>query len=259
MTALRSLLLPLALFTLIPCSAAPVSLTPPDTVLGWAGRDGELVYNITLREADFGDSVRVPVRFTFRSNDNSVSSAGWDGWFSGAIEARAIREEGAKWTVNLLCNKTMYFVPVTAAAGDPPAEGEAFTSADGEWSAIYTDDDEVFRMSRWDGWELEFREGRIDHCITDSGKRLDWNYGQSDRLTSVSTPGLGAIITVAWNGSAVSGITINGSTYGIQSATGELSGITYPDGTDWGFAYDSDPIPGVGGRVVANGDEPLNA
>ncbi len=261
MTATRSTIAPLALGLLWvllpapPCPAAPVSLSAPHTVLGWAGREGELVYNTTLRDADFGDSVRVPLRLTFRSNDNSVSPAGWNGWFCGALQARVVPEGNERWAVQLLCNKTLYFVPDPDAT--PPQGAQAFASASGEWAAVLTPADGKFTMTRWDGWELEFRNGRIHHCTTDSGKRINWHHDGAGRLTSVSTPDAGAVITVTWNGGAVSQLTVNGSDYAIQSNAGELTGITYPDGTTRAFSYTTNPHPG--GRVEAPGDDPLNA
>jgi len=238
----RFLLFPILLLggTLAP--AAPVSLDPPSAVLGNAGRDGELIYNIDLRSADFGDSVRIPVRFTFRSNDLSTSLNGWDGWVCGALQSRVEQENPHRWVVYLLCNKKLFFTEKPPSEEEEEDDLKYLQSSSGEWEATYDEEDSVFTISRWDGWELEYRDGILRELTTDGGKRITWGYNGSQKLTSVSTTGLGDIITVSWNQDSVDTITINGSVYGVTTTNGILEEIAYPDGSDYDFALTNDDL-----------------
>lgn len=56
--------------------ALPADLAPPGGVFGDCARDGTLIVTDDLREADFGGGVRLPVRWVYRSGDQSVSPYG---------------------------------------------------------------------------------------------------------------------------------------------------------------------------------------
>ncbi|MFZ4780210.1 MAG: hypothetical protein ACOYM3_33050, partial [Terrimicrobiaceae bacterium] len=54
--------------------ALPLPLDPPLPILGNLDRDGNLLVNDDLREADFGGGLFLPVRWVYRSSDQSSNN-----------------------------------------------------------------------------------------------------------------------------------------------------------------------------------------
>ncbi|HRQ88886.1 MAG TPA: hypothetical protein PLA50_08820, partial [Bacteroidia bacterium] len=77
--------------------------------------------------------------------------------------------------VTLLCAKRLY---LERDAADPGL----FHSPDREWTGR-TEEDRLL-ISREDGWELVFREGKVERLRTDHGAMIIWTRDEAGRLLS---------------------------------------------------------------------------
>lgn len=107
--------------------------------------------------------------------------------------------------------------------------GVTWVSNDGQWSAEEGENNK-FTITRWDGWVLEYRNGRIYRMTTDGGKVLGWGYDENNpaiatRVYDVATGN--DVITLGVSdkveemiGAGVSRgahtITVNGDTYSFK-------------------------------------------
>ncbi len=66
---------------------------------------------------------------------------------------------------NLLCGKTLYL-------RRDPKERNKFRTLDQQWTGILTGAD--ITISRDDGWELKYNNGRLTSLTTDTGRKLKW-------------------------------------------------------------------------------------
>jgi len=223
--------------------ALPLDLSAPSPALAALDRDGTLLVVDDLREADFGNGLRLPVRWVYRSSDESLDSYGWAGFNLTILEARAAKLTGALYAVTMLGGKVEYF---NLQANQAPA---AWKSNDTEWTGV--EDGTKFTITRWDGWEIEFREGRIYRLKTDDNRTLRWEYesAYSPLVTRIYEPATGAT-TVAvglsddpllmYGSSTIKGahtLTVNGDAYTFAYANGTLKDVQFPDGrkTQWNF------------------------
>ena len=87
--------------------ALPADLAPPGGVFGDCDRDGTLIVTDDLREADFGGGVRLPVRWVYRSSDQSTSAYGWNGMSLTVLESKAVKQTASLYVVTLLCGKEL--------------------------------------------------------------------------------------------------------------------------------------------------------
>ena len=225
--------------------ALPADLAPPGGVFGDCDRDGTLIVTDDLRNADFGGGVRLPVRWVYRSGDQSVSPYGWNGMSLTVLESKAVKQTPVLYVVTLLCGKELYF----------SKQGGAWVSNDGQWSAEEGENNK-FTITRWDGWVLEYRNGRIYRLTTDGGKVLGWGYDGNNpaiatRVYDVATGN--DVITLGVSdkvedmiGAGVSRgahtLTVNGDTYSFKYDGGTLQEVDFPDGRkkQWSFADQED-------------------
>jgi RHS repeat-associated protein len=254
--------------------ALPADLSPPGGVFGDCDRDGTLIVTDDLRDADFGGGVRLPVRWVYRSGDQSVSPYGWNGMSLTVLESKAVKQTASLYVVTLLCGKQLYFskrVTDTPAGGggvsggvtisgnrgsaiksDAPtlAPSGTWTSNDGQWTGVESANN-TFTITRWDGWQLVYRNGLISRLRTDGGKVLGWDYDVNNpvlatRVYDVATGN--DIITVGVSdnvadmiGAGVSrgahSVTVNGDTYSFKYDGGTLQEVDFPDGRkkQWHF------------------------
>lgn len=289
--------------------ALPADLAPPGGVFGDCARDGTLIVTDDLREADFGGGVRLPVRWVYRSGDQSVSPYGWNGMSLTVMESKAVKQTASLYVVTLLCGKELYFSkqgatasPTPRATPPPPpiggnmfgflnermskrvacgrlggrmllgvvgsvtppnfgggtssgGSGVTWVSNDGQWSAEEGENNK-FTITRWDGWVLEYRNGRIYRMTTDGGKVLGWGYDENNpaiatRVYDVATGN--DVITLGVSdkveemiGAGVSRgahtITVNGDTYSFKYDGGTLQEVDFPDGRkkQWSFEDQGD-------------------
>ena len=216
--------------------ALPADLAPPGGVFGDCGRDGTLVVTDDLREADFGGGLRLPVRWVYRSSDRSRSAYGWNGMSLTVLESKAVKQTPVLYVVTLLCGKELYFSrPGTGIPG--------WVSNDGEWLGVEGGNNS-FVIRRWDGWVLEYRNGRILRMTTDSGREIGWEYDGSNpglvtRVYDVATGNAAISVGVSEKVEEMMGagvrrgahtVTVNGDTYGFKYENGTLSAVEFPDG-----------------------------
>jgi RHS repeat-associated protein len=196
--------------------ALPADLAPPGGVFGDCDRDGTLIVTDDLREADFGGGLRLPVRWVYRSGDQSVSPYGWNGMSLTVLESKAVKQTASLYVVTLLCGKQLYFSKQSPPPTPVPVEGGSstgylngrerkrmacarwgvgmllgtgavlpppnFGGGGGTW--VSNDGQWVgvegannsFTIRRWDGWELVYQNGRISRMTTDTGRVLGWDY-----------------------------------------------------------------------------------
>lgn len=224
--------------------ALPADVDPPPVAFGDAERDGTLLVTDDLREADFGGGLRLPVRWVYRSSNQATNAYGWDGFSLTMLEATAVKKSDVLYEVTFLCGKVIYFAK--QASGVTPA----WKSNDQQWGGVEDLGDGKFTVTRWDGWELEFKDGRIRKLVTDDNRTLNWTRDSTDPrlVTEVKETGGSAIVQIEISNdplkmagsSAVRGahkITVNGDVYTFKYANGTLQDIEFPDGrkTQWKF------------------------
>lgn len=224
--------------------ALPPDLDPPPVAFGDANRDGTLQVSDDLREADFGNGLRLPVRWVYRSSNQATNAYGWDGFVLTMLESSAVKKTAVLYEVTLLCGKVLYFNK--QASGVTPA----WKSNDQQWGGVEDVSNGKFTITSWDGWQLEFKDGRIKKLVTDDNRTVNWIRDSADPrlVTEVKEPGGSAIIQIEISSdplkmagsSAVRGahkITVNGDAYTFKYANGTLQDIEFPDGrkTQWKF------------------------
>jgi len=211
-------------------------LTAPPAAFGDADRDGSLIADCELRFVDFGDGLRLPVRWVFRSADRATNPYGWDGFSLTVLEAKAVKKSESLWEITLLCGKKLYFSKSTTTSSGQ------WKSNDDEWTAVEAGD--KFTITRWDGWELEYDEGRIRRLRTEDNRTLRWDYDSTDerlvtRVIEPATNNAALEIGISDNpvelagSSAVRGahtLRINGDLYTFKYASNTLNRIEFPDG-----------------------------
>ena len=126
-------------------------------------------------------------------------------------------------------------------------EPDAGSSPDREWTVVKdvhpNTEIVTFTITRWDGWEMVYREGRLIRLTSDRGRVAEWQYtGPGERLSRiVSSPSNAVLLQVNYAGSAatspVSSISVNGDSYGVNISSDLLLDVTHPDGTADSFGY----------------------
>jgi len=189
--------------------------------------------------------VRLPVRWVYRSSDQSTSAYGWNGMSLTVLESKAVKQTASLYVVTLLCGKELYFSKPNGS----------WVSNDGQWVGVEGANNS-FTIRRWDGWELVFQNGRISRMTTGTGRVLGWDYdgnnpGVANRVYEVATGN--TVITVGVSdkvedmiGAGVSRgahtVTVNGDTYSFKYENGTLSEVDFPDGRtkQWSFTDQGD-------------------
>jgi len=223
----------------------PADLSAPASAFGDADRDGTLMVSDDLRQADFGGGLRLPVRWVYHSSNQATDAYGWDGFSLTMLEAKAVKVTTVLYEVTFLCGKTVYF------SKQPDGQTPQWKSNDGQWGGTEDTTHNKFTVTRWDGWVLEYQNGRIKKLVTDDNRTLVWCYDSTDPrlVTAVKEPATNnTVVSVGISSdnlemagsSAVRGahtLTVNGDVYTFNYAGGTLQDIEYPDGrkTQWRF------------------------
>ncbi len=180
--------------------AAPVDLSPPATMLGHADERGQLRYVINLGSIYFSDGGALPLRLDFSSAraGEEKSPAGWDGWFCGALQARAEFYGGNEYLrVTLLCAKQLYMKRDSKNAA-------RYVSQDGSWIATITGN--VILVERVDSWQLRFVDGDIVSLRTDAGGEFAW-VRQNGKLFAIREKGSEAVpAKIEWKDGRIAAI-----------------------------------------------------
>jgi hypothetical protein len=140
----------------------------PQKYLGNADQNGFLVVTQMLGELD--DDIRLPVMLTFSSGQVTSSPYFGRGWTCSVLESKAYMTspEGMKvefpWGGDAFLTRN-------------PANSDEYISGpiqNRRWVARV--DDHNITVTRADGWELLFLNGKITKLISDKGKVIDWIY-----------------------------------------------------------------------------------
>lgn len=211
--------------------ALPLEFSRPPGAFHDADRDGSLLVVDDLRLADFGGGLRIPVRWVFRSNDQSTNAYGWDGFSLTALEAKAVKRTPVLYEVTFLCGKVVYF------SKQPTGVTPAWKSNDTQWGGVEDTVNNKFTITRWDGWVMEFKDGRIKKLVTEDNRTLNWTYDSTDArlVTEIKEVGEDPVVEIEISNnplhmagsSAVRGahkITVNGDEYTFKYAGGTLTG-----------------------------------
>ncbi|NJK92221.1 MAG: hypothetical protein HC904_10550 [Blastochloris sp.] len=157
----------LPLLTVEPLVAAPVDLSAPSTTLGASNARGYLEIWREYGEVDFGQDLKLPLRAQFSSERQSESVCLGKGWWLPLTEATAYLKREKMLQATLICGKTMYL-------RKDGAQANTFYSLDKEWKGVI--DGKEINISREDGWNLRYENGRIKSLKTDTGRQLTWVY-----------------------------------------------------------------------------------
>lgn len=221
--------------------ALPLPLDPPLPILGNLDRDGNLLVVDDLRVADLGGGFFLPIRWVYRSSDQSDNNPyGWAGFSLTVLEAKAVKRTSVLYEITMLSGEVEYFSKGTDGI---------WKNNDTQWTGA--EDGTKFTITRWDGWEMEFRDGRIYRLKTDDDRTFRWEYDSINPalVTRVYEPSTNTTtITVGLSGndfhmdgsSTMRGahtLTVNGDTYTFAYSGGTLQDIEFPDGrkTQWRF------------------------
>ncbi len=273
--AWRTVLL-VATFTTLQCIGRAIDVTwePQSPMLGFASAEGTAFYNLDVRDIDFGDGLRIPLRFVFESGatepNRTLSSGlpdgdafrqmrhlsgrshGWVGWSCSILEACIAQVREDQYKV-LYPNGRIGYMQQSAVdeEGNPLPEGESrFYSQHMRWEGEI--DGDQITMTRWDGWRVVFRQGRIESMRTDKGRTFHWErLGPENKTSRIYEPATSTtILDVTYGGDGrVAAIQVNGDAYALtfdgSGTTSRLVRIAHPDGDADAFAYPSTPFPGM--------------
>ncbi|MCX6972328.1 MAG: hypothetical protein NTV93_19565 [Verrucomicrobia bacterium] len=226
--------------------ALPLALDPPSPNLDALDYDGTLLVVDDLREADFGGGLRLPVRWVYHSSDQSSDNPyGWAGFNLAVLECKAVKKTAGLYFVTMLNGEVEYF---RTNSGDDYLDWH-WRSNNNQWTGV--EDGNKFTITRWDGWEIEFHDGRIYSLKTDDNRTLRWEYDSVNPalVTRVYEPstnettiqvGISASDLHMCGSSTLRGahtLTVNGDTYTFSYFGGTLQDIVFPDGrkTQWKF------------------------
>jgi len=174
----RRVLLAGLLLTPLGLWARPVDLSPPSEQFGFANPEGYLEIWREVDELDFGGGLKFPLRFGFSSCDRPPSKYLGLSWTCPLLEAKAERVREDLIQVTLLCGKKLFL----QQTGN---NSNLYRSPDHQWSGEGGADQ--LRLSRSDGWELSFKEGRVERLKSDTGRVLVWEW-EGDRIHAVLDP-----------------------------------------------------------------------
>ncbi len=176
--------------------AAPVDLTPPRNVLGYADENGYFRIIQRYGEIKFSDGFDLPLRFEFwtgRSAAESKSAFGWDGWHCGPLESTADFYGGNRYLkATLLCAKVLFLEK-------SDTEENTYYTLNKSWKGVVTGD--LISISREDGWDLRFVTGKVSSLRTDSGILITWHRGVDGKLDRIAqtNPDAADSLKVIWN------------------------------------------------------------
>ena len=153
--------------TAVAVQARPVDLSAPENHVGAASLEGEVQLWREVADIDAGQDFTLPLRFNFNSGRDYASPYLGKGWWLPLLESSAVRVREKMMKVNLLCGKTLYL----RRDDVDPAK---FTSLDKQWKGLL--DGSRFTVSRDDGWELVFNQGKIKQLTTDTHRVFQWHY-----------------------------------------------------------------------------------
>ena len=217
--------------------ALPLDFSGPTPNLGAMDRDGTLLVVSDIREADFGGGLRLPMRFVYRSADRSLSPYGWTGFHLTALESRAVPTTDHLYVVSMPGGNIEYF------RAEMVDGAVVWQNNDNSWVGTEGSGWGNFTMTRWDGWQIEFRGSFIYKLKTDTGRVLHWSYdtvnpGLAIRISEVGNSKEVRLVLSddeeVMGGSSVSRgagqLIVNEETYTFSYINGTLKEVGYPDG-----------------------------
>lgn len=173
-------------------AALPLAFDPPVPEMANLDRDGTLLVIHDVRMADFGRGLRLPVRWIYRSADQSSNPYGWAGFSLTLLEAKAVKRTSSLIEVTMLSGRVEYF---SKGVGE---EAEIWRNNSKQWVGVESEGGTKFLITRWDGWKMEFVNGRIKKLVTEDKRLLIWGYDSLDSalVTSVKEVGRDPVVTV---------------------------------------------------------------
>jgi len=222
----------------------PLPQAAPSPGLGAMDRDGTLLVFDDLRQADFGGGLKLPVRWAFRGANHAASHYGWAGFSLTLLEASAVKTTSLLYTVTMPNGEVQYF------SKDPNDTTGTWLNNKTDWEGTEGSSN-TFTITRWDGWQLVFKNGLISSLLTPDHRQLNWQYDVNDPtlVTQIYEVGTGnVVVSVGLSSDATSmldsssaygahTLTINGDIYTFKYANGTLAEVDFPDGRkkQWSF------------------------
>lgn len=172
--------------------ALPLTFDPPVPEMANLDRDGTLLMIHDVRMADFGNGLRLPVRWIYRSADQSSNPYGWAGFSLTLLEAKAVKRTSSLIEVTMLSGRVEYF---SKGVGE---EAAIWRNNNKQWTGVELGSGTRFLITRWDGWKMEFVNGRIKKLVTEDNRLLIWDYDSfdSDLVATVKEAGYDPVVTV---------------------------------------------------------------
>jgi hypothetical protein len=237
-------------------SANPVDLSAPSNQLGASDLYGNVKVWRELGDVDFGKGVELPLRAEFSSGDQGSSPYLGKGWTLPLLESKAFLKRESMMQVMLLCGKTLY---LRRDATTP----NKFQTLDKEWTGVM--DGDQITISRADGWELQYVQGKLRQLKTDKGRRLTWVYngGLATEIREDGNGGTASPLQVVMGDSGIPrGIIVNGKEHRfelekrpivknesgmnvVEQLQPSLASWTWPDGKSesYEFAVTPEVVP----------------
>lgn len=246
------LLLPASLLFACVLRAAPVDLSPPATTLGVSNSEGYILLSREIDEADFGNGLTFPVRLIFKSQPGQSSPYLGAGWQLAMLECGSgLYREGMMKAV-IPCGKRLWLYSKKRGSND-------FETLDQEWKGKL--EKKTFTISRPDGWQIKYLDGKLASIRTSEGRILQWTYEGKNAVT-VSEGGNRAVQVLENSEGKMDGLNVNGRRHKIELGqrprVAEVSGRrlvealdpalakwTFPDGSfeEFEFSLDEERQP----------------
>lgn len=198
--------------------AEPVDLSAPSGTLGSASSEGYVFIIREIDEVDYGNGLKLPVRIQFKSQPGKNSAFLGSGWRIPMLECSSSLYREGMMKAELPCGKRLWLF--SRKRGSPE-----YATLDQKWKGVV--ENRNFTVSRADGWQIKYVDGKLSSIRTDEGRLIQWIY-DGKRITGISEGGNEALKVVLDPEGKFLGLSINGRNhrieYGQRPRVAEISG-----------------------------------
>ncbi|MDR3635134.1 MAG: malectin domain-containing carbohydrate-binding protein [Isosphaeraceae bacterium] len=188
------------------------------------------------------------VQYQISSWPGSTWTTGWASP-TAALDNESSNPIGSGWTVSGLERIYSASGGVLLTLGSQggllsfsgPASGGAFTAPAGDFSTLVQNSGGSYTRTLKDGTQINFNSAGYETASVDrNGLHTTYSYNSGGALTSIEDP-YGRFTTFSYNGSGLlQSITDPaGRVATFTHAGSNLSGVTLPDSSSWGYSYSS--------------------
>lgn len=187
----------------------PVDLSAPMNSLGASNAYGYLQVYYDVEDIDWGDGLKIPLRYKFSSELRQPSPYLGQGFWMPMLESTCYLKRESMMRATLPCGKTMF---LRRDRNQP----NQFKTLNGEWTGIMQENQVA--ISREDGWQLKYTDGRLSELRTDNGRILKWIYRNNllAEIREAGTSGKAPLQVMSTPSGGIKGFIINGEEHLIQ-------------------------------------------